>query len=180
MELYYWNQLCSRNITTFSCPFLAARFGGLIILILVPGDQKKSRTTRLCVKDYGLISLESVKCFVCISDERQTHLRPLFIWRHATCSTTLGRNILLRDIIDGKIRHVDVGDEVWFKRGVNTPKLIPDNAVEKSVVIDLVRLLAGTMFGLAEEASKGAIQVLMTLNAPMRSKSARYLWIRCS
>lgn len=45
--------------------------------------------------------------------------------------------ILLRNLINGEVRHIDVRAEAGLEGSANAPQLIPDNSPKEGVVLDL-------------------------------------------
>lgn len=106
----------------------------------------------------SLTALESIECFVCISNERKTHFSLLFIW-HGTCLSTVdSAGVFLRNLVDGEVRHIDVRAESGFEWCPDVTKMVPNHAAEEWVVFDLVctskvaTLFANAMFRVAQEA----------------------------
>lgn len=105
------------------------------------------------------ISLEGVERFVGVSDEWKAHLRLLLVRHGASLSAVDGTRILLRNLIDREVRHVNVRAQSWFERRADAAQLLPNDAAEEGVVLDLrcaaelAAIASDTVFCVAEEAN---------------------------
>jgi len=84
-----------------------------------------------------LAALEGIEGLVSVSNEGQAHLGFLRVWHGASLSTVDSASILLRDLVNREVRHVDVGAETRLEWRTNTPKLVPHDAAEERMVLDL-------------------------------------------
>ena len=84
-----------------------------------------------------LTTLEGIKCLVGVSNERKTHLSFLFIWHGTSLRSVDGASILLRNLVNREIRHIDVRAEPWLERSPNAAEVIPDHAPKEGMVLNL-------------------------------------------
>lgn len=49
-----------------------------------------------------------------------------------------GRVVALVDLVDGEVRDVDVGVELWLEGGADLAEVVPDHTAEERVVLDLL------------------------------------------
>lgn len=84
-------------------------------------------------------TLEGVEGLVCVADEGQAHLSLLGIWHSPSLSTMNGASVLLRNLVDREVRHVNVRAESGLKGRANAAQLVPHNTSEEWVVLDLGR-----------------------------------------
>lgn len=84
-----------------------------------------------------LVRLERIEGFIGVANEGKTHFSLLFS-RHCAdlCSVRRAR-ILLRNLVNGEVRHIDVGAESGLERSMDVAQLVPNHSAEKRVVLDL-------------------------------------------
>ncbi len=109
----------------------------------------------------NLAALESVEGLVGVANEGQAHLGFLRVWHGAGLGTVNGTGILLGDLINREVRHIDVGTETRLERRTNAPKLLPHDAAEEWMVLDLS--CAAMLAALAADAVLRITQEAVTL-----------------
>lgn len=121
-------------------------------------------TNRLRVLGKGrpsLAALEGIESLVGVSDERQAHLGFLGVGHGPGLSAVDSAGVLLGDLINGEVRHVDVRAETRLEWCANATQLLPHHTTEEWVVLDLRRatmlatLAADTVLGITQEAANG-------------------------
>lgn len=128
--------------------------------------------------------LKGVECLVGVADEGQAHLG-LLLFRHGSRLGSMnGAGILLRNLVDGEVGHINVGAESRFERGTDVAKLVPHHAPEERVVLDLGRttvlaaLTTDAMLRVAQEATNEK-QSARRRRQDVK-KGGAHLRIRCS
>lgn len=105
------------------------------------------------------ISLEGVERFVRVSDEWKAHLRLLLVRHGPSLSAVDGTGVLLRNLVDREVRHVNVRAQSRFERGTDAAQLLPNDSAEEGVVLDLrcaaelAAIASDTVLCVAEEAN---------------------------
>lgn len=84
-----------------------------------------------------LTSLESVEGLVGVSDEGQAHLRFLGVRHGTSLGTVNGAGILLRNLVNREVRHINIRAETGLKWRANVAQLLPDHTAEEGVVLNL-------------------------------------------
>lgn len=108
----------------------------------------------------SLAALEGIESLVGVSDEGQAHLGFLGVGHGPGLSAVDSAGVLLGDLINGEVRHVDVRAETRLEWCANATQLLPHHTTEEWVVLDLGRatmlatLAADTVLGITQEAAK--------------------------
>lgn len=69
-----------------------------------------------------------------------------------------GACVLLRDLIDREVRHVNIGAQSRLERSTNVSQLVPDDTPEKGMILNLIgaavlaALVTDAVLGVAQEA----------------------------
>lgn len=84
-----------------------------------------------------LVRLERIEGFIGVANERKTHFSLLFFRHCADLCSVRCAGILLRNLVNGEVRHIDVGAESRLEWCTNVAQLVPDHTAEKGVVLDL-------------------------------------------
>ena len=115
----------------------------------------------------NLAALEGVEGLVGVSNERQAHLGLLGVWHGAGLSTVDSAGILLRNLVNREVRHVDVGGETGLEWRTNATELLPYHAAEEGMVLDLgcatmlATLATNTVLRITQEAVNGLVRMLV-------------------
>ena len=81
--------------------------------------------------------LESIEGFVGVTNKRQTHLG-IMLGRYGLCLPLMSsRIVLLWNFVDGEIADIDIGRQLGFKRSSDPTELVPDDAPEEWMLLDL-------------------------------------------
>lgn len=102
-----------------------------------------------------LVRLERIEGFIGVANERKTHFSLLFFRHCADLCSVRCAGILLRNLVNGEVRHIDVGAESRLEWCTNVAQLVPDHTAEKGVVLDLcstavlATFVADTMLSIA-------------------------------
>lgn len=105
----------------------------------------------------GLVGLECVECFVCISDKRKTHFCFLLVGHGTDLSSVCSTRVFLWDFVYREVRDIDVRAESRLERCPDFAQLIPNNTAEERVVFNLrgaamlSTIVANTMLRVTQE-----------------------------
>lgn len=83
-------------------------------------------------------TLERIKPFIGISDERKTHLGAHIIALGCRLRPQLSRHVGLRNLINREVLSVDVGSKLGFEWRADPAEGIPNYTAEEGVVLDFV------------------------------------------
>ena len=81
--------------------------------------------------------MECVECLVCVPDEWKAHLSLLVIRHGTSLGTVNGSGVLLRNLVNGEVRHINVRAKLRLEGSTNVAELCPNDATEEWVVFDL-------------------------------------------
>ncbi len=109
-----------------------------------------------------LRAAKCVEAFVRVTDKREIHLRHVLFAKGFDLRPVRSRVVALVDLVGGKVGHVDVGRQAWFKRGTNRPELAPVDPVEERMLSNFgAAELAGcrtqTIRGITEQTVEGGV-----------------------
>lgn len=86
----------------------------------------------------GKLAPHSLKTLECISNEWQRHVSRVLVPEGIDFLAVHGRGILLGDLVNREVAHIDIGRQLGLEGGTDAAKVVPLDVVEKGMALDFL------------------------------------------